>query len=271
MDLLFELDAGVATLVLNRPAASNALSPSMREALTEAVVRIEADRSIRAVVLTGAGGSFSAGGDVKELARPESAEPEARLVRMRAYHRLIQSLAQLDRPVIAAVNGAAYGAGFGLALLADFIVASERARFCMAFQRVGLVPDFGATYTLPRAVGLPRARELFYTAREIDASEAQRLGLVLEVVAASRLAERSLELAQALARASQAGLSMTKRALGASLTSDLATMLEMESTAQAVAVSTASAREALTAVAARQAPPFSWPAAPAREPQEPSS
>lgn len=259
MSLRFELDEGVATLVLDRPQARNALDEGMRDALAAAVTRIEGDRGIRAVLLTGAGGHFCAGGDVKQLASGNLARPEDRLARMRSYHALIRGLATLDRPVIAAVDGVAYGAGFGLALLADLVVASDRARFCLAFQRVGLVPDFGATYTLPRAVGTLHARELIYTAREFGAVEAQSLGLVLEIVRPEALAARSVQLAHAMAGASQVGFGMSKRALGASLQSDLSTVLEMESTAQAIAATSDEALVALRAVAEGRQPPFRWP------------
>jgi 2-(1,2-epoxy-1,2-dihydrophenyl)acetyl-CoA isomerase len=257
--LRFELEQGIATLVLDRPQSHNALNEAMRDALAAAVTRIEADRSIRAVVLTGAGEHFCAGGDVKQLASAVPASPEERLARMRSLHALIRGLAALDRPVVAAVDGVAYGAGLGLALLADLVVASSRARLCMAFQRVGLVPDFGASYTLPRAVGLQRARELVYTARELDAAQALALGLVLEVVEPGRLHARALELATALAQASQVGFGLSKRLLAASLQSDLSTMLEMESTAQSVAATSTEAAIALSAVAQRKPPPFSWP------------
>lgn len=259
MSLRFELDEGIATLVLDRPQARNALDEGTRDALAAAVTHIEGDRGIRAVLLTGAGGHFCAGGDVKQLASGSVARPEDRLARMRSYHALIRGLAALDRPVIAAVDGVAFGAGLGLALLADLVIASDRARFCLAFQRVGLVPDFGVTYTLPRAVGMQRARELIYSAREFGALEARALGLVLEVVSPTALAARARQLARALAGASQVGFGMSKRALGASLQSDLSTMLEMESTAQAVAAISGDALDALRAVAERRQPPFHWP------------
>jgi 2-(1,2-epoxy-1,2-dihydrophenyl)acetyl-CoA isomerase len=259
VSLRFELDEGIASLVLDRPQARNALDEGMRDALAAAVTRIEGDRSIRAVLLTGAGDHFCAGGDVKHLAGGGITRPEDRLARMRSYHSLIRSLAALDRPVIAAVDGVAYGAGFGLALLADLVIASDRARFCLAFHRVGLVPDFGATYTLPRAVGMQRARELIYTAREFGAVEAKALGLVLEVISPKALAARGRQVARAMASASQVGFGMSKRALGASLQSDLSTVLEMESTAQAIAATSDDARDALQAVAERRQPPFQWP------------
>lgn len=260
-DLRVEVDRGVVTLTLDRPQARNALSPAMRDALGEAVARIEADPALKVVVLRGAGGHFCAGGDVRAMAAGDADTPLARLARMRAWHPTIQRLAQLDRPVIAAVQGVAFGAGFGLALLADIVLVDDTARLCMGFQRVGLVPDFGASYTLPRAVGLQRAREMFLSAREIGADEAVRLGLALEVVAPATLDARARELALALAQASPVANGLSKRLLQCSLNSSLSQMLEMESSAQAVAATSAYAREAFRAFAERRPAVFRWPPA----------
>lgn len=258
-ELLVEREGDVVMLTLNRPHVRNALSPGIRKGLAAAVRDIEGDAGIRAVLVRGAGEHFCSGGDVKEMAHGDAATPEARLRRMRSYHPLILGLAQLDRPVVAAVDGVAFGAGFGLALLADIVLVSTRARFCMAFQRVGLVPDFGATYSLPRAVGVQRAKEMLLSAREIGAEEAVRLGLALEVVPPERLHARAKQLAQALAGASMVATGLTKRALQASLGAGLPEMLEMESTAQAVAATSTYATEAFQAFADRQPPKFRWP------------
>jgi 2-(1,2-epoxy-1,2-dihydrophenyl)acetyl-CoA isomerase len=258
-ELLVEREGACISLTLNRPHVRNALSLGIRTGLAAAVREIEASPGIRAVLLRGAGEHFCSGGDVKEMAAGDSASPEARLARMRSYHPLIIGLAQLDRPVVAAVDGVAFGAGFGLALLADIVLVSSRARFCMAFQRVGLVPDFGATYSLPRAVGVQRAKEIMLSAREISADEAVRLGLALEVVEPEQLHARARQVAQALALASTVATGLTKRALHASLSAGLPQMLEMESTAQAVAATSAYATEAFQAFAAKRPPAFRWP------------
>lgn len=258
-ELLVAREGDVVILTLNRPHVRNALSPGIRRGLAAAIRDIESDADIRGVLVRGAGEHFCSGGDVKEMAQGDAATPEARLRRMRSYHPLILGLAQLDRPVVAAVDGVAFGAGFGLALLADIVLVSSRARFCMAFQRVGLVPDFGATYSLPRAVGTQRAKEILLSAREIGADEAVRLGLALEVVPPERLHARALQLARALASASMVATGLTKRALQASLGAGLPEMLEMESTAQAVAASSTYATEAFQTFAARQPPKFQWP------------
>ncbi len=139
-------DAGVATIVLNRPEARNALSLTMTDELDSVLFDIGRDAAIRAVILTGAGGAFCAGGDVQRMNSAAQETADERRARLRRAHRTVKALHALDRPVIAAVDGAAFGAGFGIALLCDIVLASSRARFCMAFARVGLVPDYGSIY-----------------------------------------------------------------------------------------------------------------------------
>ena len=157
-DLELRIHDGVATLTLNRPEARNAISTAMKDELSTVVPQIAADPGVRAVVLTGAGGVFSAGGDLRGMDEVRaSMTVEGWRDRMRSVHPLIRTLLEMDKPLIAAVDGAAFGAGFSLALLADFVLASPRARFCLSFMRVGLVPDFAAMYTLPRVVGVQRA------------------------------------------------------------------------------------------------------------------
>lgn len=256
--LLFDIDEGVATLTLNRPESKNAMNMPMRAALRDAVYTIRQDRSVRAVILRGAGTAFCSGGDVRGMAVGSAEEGRNRIDDL---HGWIAQLADLDRPVIAAVDGVAYGAGFSLALVADFVIASSRARFCMPFMKVGLVPDCAAFYTLPRVVGLARAKELVFTAREIGADEARGMGVVLEVVEPEALHARAVSIARALADASPVAFGLSKRALNLSLNSDLRTMLELEATTQAVAFTTEFHREAVQRFRDKAAPLFTWPAA----------
>jgi 2-(1,2-epoxy-1,2-dihydrophenyl)acetyl-CoA isomerase len=176
----FEVHEQVATLTLDDPATRNALGPPMREEIAEVVRNIKRDRSIRALVLTGAGGHFCSGGDLRNIAKV-GLDNQGWRERLGDLHGWLQDLITLDRPVIAAVDGAAFGAGFGLVLAADFVIATTRARFCVSFLRVGLVPDFGTFYTLPRIVGPQRAKELMLSARELSAEEALRLGIAMEL------------------------------------------------------------------------------------------
>lgn len=262
-DLEFSVADHVATLTLNRPAAKNALSAEMADGLEAALAAIEADREVRAVIITGAGGAFCAGGDVRAMnAGAAQNTPEVRRAGMQRHHRNVRKLAALDRPVIAAVDGPAFGAGFSMALLADMIIATPRARFCMAFARVGLIPDFGALYTLPRIVGMARAKELMFSAREVGAAEARELGIVMELAAPEALLDRARAVAGAFANASPLALSLTKNALASSLNSDLATMLDIEAAGQGIAGASDYAKESFRRFAAREPARFAWPAAP---------
>jgi len=250
------LDDGVATVTLARPESRNAINSAMREELGALVRYILNEQSIRAVVLTGAGGTFCAGGDLLGMEGVNSSIMRQRLM---AAHTYLTELMNLDRPVIAAVDGAAYGAGFSLAMAADMVVASNRARFCMAFMRVGLLPDYGAMYTLPRVVGLQRAKEMIYSAREIPAEEALRLGIVLELHEPQDVLPRALAMAHAMKHMSPTAFGFTKHSLNQSYESSLSTMLGLEAAAQSMAVATPECTEAIARFAAKQAPAYTWP------------
>lgn len=259
--LLMDVDAGVATLTLNRPAQKNALNMDMKRAFGEAITTIRNDRTIRAVVLRGAGKEFCSGGDLREM-NVESAE--AGRNRIDDLHGWVSMLIDLDRPVIAAVDGVVYGAGFSLALAADFVIATPRARFCMPFMKVGLVPDCGAFYTLPRVVGLARAKDLVFTARELTAEQAREMGAVFEIAPVETVQERAAQIARSLANASPVAFGFAKRALNQSLSADLRTMLELEAAAQGVAFSTTFNREAVQRFKDKATPLFQWPNAEAQ-------
>lgn len=252
---------GVATLTLNRPARRNAMDVPMREAFAHAVQTALEDDAVRAIVLTGSGGHFCAGGDISAMTPEHVADAPAGRRRMRRAQAAVERLARSDKPIIAAVDGVAYGGGFGLALLADIILATPDARFCMSFLRVGLVPDCGALYTLPRLIGLQRAKALMLSARELDAATAHDWGLVLEIVPATGLAARAQALGAALARAPATAVALTKTGLDQSLSSTLPAMLEYEAAAQGVAFASAEHREAVRRFAAREPAHFVWPAA----------
>jgi 2-(1,2-epoxy-1,2-dihydrophenyl)acetyl-CoA isomerase len=253
----FEVREQVATLTLDQPATRNAVSAQMREEIADAVRTVKQDRSIRALVLGGAGGHFCSGGDLRNIAGA-GLDNQGWRERFHDLHQWLQDLLTLDRPVIAAVDGAAYGAGFGLALMADFVIATPRARFCLSFLRVGLVPDFGVFYTLPRVVGVQRAKELMLSAREVGAEEALRLGLVMELHAPEQLAARAQALAASFVQASPVAVSLIKRAVAAG--GDLATQLEHEANAQALALGTQVHRDAVQDFLAKRPPRFQWPA-----------
>ena len=262
-DLEISQQGSVLVLTLNRPEARNALSEAMVNDLESALRDVEAGREIRAVMLTGAGGAFCSGGDVRGMKeRMANTDPEVRRLRMRRQHRLVKLIHDLERPVIAAVDGVAFGAGFSLALLCDMVVASTRARFCMAFGRIGLIPDYGALYTLPRLVGMARAKELLFSAREVDAQEAQSLGLVLEVVPPEQLMSRAMALAQGVSSASPAAVGMTKNALNRSLGMELHAVLDLEAQGQAMASLTDYHTNAIERMTAKEPLAFQWPKSP---------
>jgi len=253
-------EGGVAVVTLNRPKFKNAIDRATTDALTALLRTLRGDETVRSVVLTGAGGDFCSGGDVREMGQSGARTPEQQRVDMTRYGDLVQTLASLDKPVIAAVDGVAFGAGLSLVLLSDIVLVSERVRMALVFHRIGLVPDVGAWYTLPRIVGLQRAKELIYSAREFGADEAVRMNIALEVVPSQRLLPRALQMAHSFESASATALSLSKQALQASLQSDLASMLEREAAAQAIAASSEYARESVRRFAAREPAQFRWPA-----------
>jgi len=253
----YEVREQVATLTLDQPATRNALSPQMREEVAGVVRSIKEDRSVRALVITGAGGHFCSGGDLRNIASVEL-DNQGWRERLHNLHHWLQDLIALDRPVIAAVDGAAFGAGFGLALAADFVIATPRARFCVSFLRVGLVPDCGVFYTLPRSVGPQRAKELMLSAREVGADEALRLSIAMELHAPEQLQARAQSLAASFVQASPMAVSLIKRTVAAG--GDLATQLELEANAQALAMGTQAHRDAVQDFLAKRPARFAWPA-----------
>ncbi|HSW04187.1 enoyl-CoA hydratase/isomerase family protein [Aquabacterium sp.] len=257
MSVRFELQGSTALVTLDSPASRNAFTPELRDGLAQAIERVRAEREIRALILTGAGGHFCAGGDLRGIAAARLDGAGWR-ERMHGTQRWISELLTLDRPVIAAVDGAAYGAGFSLALAADFVLATPRARFCLSFMRLGLVPDCGVFYTLPRVVGAQRAKELMLSAREVGAPEAKDIGIVMELHAPERLLPRALALAASFADASPLATSLVKRTM--SDPGALAALLDAEANAQALAFGSPEHQEAVRRFLDKQPLGFQWPA-----------
>jgi len=257
--LLLATNAGVATLTLNRPGSLNALSPTMADELWAALTWVRSSSSIRVLVLQGAGDAFCAGGDVRTMHAAGVRTTEETRASMERYRRLVLTLWNLDQPVIAAADGVAYGAGFSLLLLCDIVLLSERARLCMAFQRIGLLPDCGALFTLPRVVGLQRAKELMLSGREIGAREAQAMGIALEVLPIAQLFPRAQAMAKALCDASPEAMPLVKRALNQSQQSDLETMLALEASGQGTALTSDYLMESALRFTAKQPRQFNWP------------
>lgn len=253
--VLFEVADGVATVTLNRPDAMNATNDQLYRELSGLIREIEADDAIGAVVLTGAGRAFCAGADVKSM------NPDMPLLARRKRHRwiladVLRPLVHLEKPVIAAVNGAAVGAGFNIALAADIIIASEAAVFSQIFTRLALVPDLGGLYLLTRVIGLNKAKELCFTAKKISGEEGLKLGFVNHVVPADKLMEEAVKLAREIAAGPATSLAMIKNLLNKSSTATLEQMLEYESYAQTVAYTTPEHKEGVAAFREKRAPNF---------------
>ncbi len=255
---------GVAWITLNRPEALNALAGDMRERLIAALDRVAADPGARALVITGAGRGFCAGGDIRAMAemRERSATFEELLPLMVAGRAIVTRLAALPMPVLAAVNGPAAGAGLNLALGCDIRWASERATFGATFVRIGLHPDWGGTYTLPRLVGPAHAMELCWTGDVIDAAEALRIGLVNRVIAHDAFEPEVRAFAARLAAAPRESVRLAKRSLRASLDRSLGECLDAEAEAQWRCWQSADVTEGLSAFVEKRAPAFGGAAAP---------
>ena len=254
-----EVHGNVVVVAHNRPERRNAMSPQSGDAVAEVIDHYLADENMRVIVLTGRGGHFCAGGDIHSMYDREGMSAETGRKRMRKSLHRAERLYSSDKPVIAAVEGCAFGGGFATVLLADLVVASETARFCMSFTRVGLVPDTCSLYTLPRIVGVQRAKELMLTGREIDARTALEYGIALEVVPEGTALERALVLAHALATTSAAATAMAKTGLNMSLSSDFRSMVEYECAAQGIAFSSDYHRDAVDRFMNKREPQFVWP------------
>jgi 2-(1,2-epoxy-1,2-dihydrophenyl)acetyl-CoA isomerase len=252
--LRVEVDGAVATLTLDRPEALNALTVPVKVALRQAFESLSADRAVRAVILTGAGRAFCAGQDLAEREQPDAAPLEAE-VRDR-YNPIIRAIRSMGQPVIAAVNGVAAGAGASLALACDLSICAEEARFVLAFGRIGLVPDSGATWFLPRIVGPAKAAELALVGDQVDATEALRLGLVSRVVPADRLLVEARALAERIAEGAPLAMALTKEALQRSATITLDEALEGEAKLQGIAGASRDHAEGLAAFREKRPPRF---------------
>lgn len=242
----FEVADGLATLTLNRPDALNALDLQLKDALAAALLEIPNRPEIRAVLLTGAGRAFSAGGDIVSM-DPEGGAEVTRRRMTRLTREVVMPLARLEIPTVAAVNGHAHGLGLGLAMACDMTLAAQGASLSMAFTAVGLGPDGAASYFLPRLVGLARARELMLTARRLTGAEAAEIGLMTRAVPDEELLDEARELAARLARGPTVALGTAKRLLSQSLELTLEDVAQLEAYGQALTMTTQDHREGIAA------------------------
>jgi len=255
-DIILDKAEGIATLTFNRPDKLNALSLATMEEVISALEEVAADDEVRVLILTGAGRAFSSGADLSADI-PKEMEQRLRLEPFSGFGRAAMLLRNLEKPTIAAVNGIAAGGGFSLAMGCDLRIASEAARFSCIFVRRALVPDTGATFYLPRLVGTARALEMMYTGEFVDAREAERIGLVNQVVPGEELMTATLELARRIAKMSPIILGLTKRAVMKAMdTNDLAIPLAYEAWAQSIAFQTEDFQEGVKAFFEKREPVF---------------
>lgn len=246
---------GVAVIRLNSPETMNALEETLFNELRQATRRAALDQSIGAVVLTGTGRAFCAGGDLKRFAQGFSSYEEARDY-MRSFAPWVKEFRAMPKPTIAAVNGYAVGAGFCIALHADMVIASGEAKFGMAFAGVGLIPDLGGLSALPEIVGINKAKELVFTGRNIDAEEAKALGIVNKVTSAEELADTAYKLAKNLADGPRAAHRAAKILINASRVLTLDELLEQEAELQAECIWTEDHKNAVDAFFKKEKPRF---------------
>lgn len=254
--LLFEIREHVAHITLNRPEAGNALNHQLARDLHHAALRCDGDADVRAVILTGAGNTFCVGGDLKSFAPQGDAVGRHLKEVIVHFHGAVTTFARMDVPVIAAINGVAAGGGLSLACATDLALAAESARFTMAYTRIGLSPDGGGSYALPRLVGLRRAMDLTLTNRQFTAAEALEWGMVSRVVPDAALAHEAAALATQLAAGSRGALAAAKRLLRASLETSLETQLAAESENIAACAQAPDGREGIAAFLEKRPPRF---------------
>lgn len=255
-DILFDVGQGVATITLNRPDVLNSFRRSMAAALIGALERVRDDDSLRAVVLTGAGRGFCAGQDLAEAMPKEGQMPDLGDIVRDSYNPVIKAIRSLEKPVICAVNGVAAGAGANLAFACDILFASSTATFIQSFSRIGVIPDSGGTFILPRIVGLHRAAVMTMLAEKITAEQAREWGLVYMVTEPDSLLETAVGTARHLATQPTRALGLTKRGFNRSLGVDIGEQLDYEEKLQREAGLTTDYGEGVRAFLEKRAPVF---------------
>jgi 2-(1,2-epoxy-1,2-dihydrophenyl)acetyl-CoA isomerase len=252
--ITLSIEHQVARITLNRPEKLNAFNREMAFALQAALDDCAQNDGIRAVLLTGAGKGFSAGQDLSEVVDPEG--PGMRNILREHYNPIVRKIRALPKPVLAAVNGVAAGAGANIALCADVVVASSAASFVQAFSKIGLIPDSGGTYFLPRLIGWQRASALAMLGDKIGAQEAERMGMIYQVIPEEEFGAKAWELALKLAQLPTAGLALTKQALSLSATQTLEAQLQTEDSLQQKAALSEDFKEGVQAFLEKRAPRF---------------
>ena len=254
--ILLDIAQGVATITLNRPDKLNSFTSEMHAELKQAMQTIQADRSVRAMMLTGAGRGFCAGQDLSERMMGDSATADVGNSLEKNYNPLLLQLRALPYPVVCAVNGVAAGAGCNLALACDIVLAGKSASFMQVFSRIGLIPDAGGTYTLPRLVGTARAMAAAMLAEKISAEQAAQWGMIWKCLDDTQLVGEAIALARKLAGQATVALGLTKRAIYASATNTFEQQLNLERDLQRVAAKSEDFREGVAAFKEKRAAAF---------------
>lgn len=252
--ILFELKDAVAVITLNRPEKFNSFNREMALKLQQVLEQCAADKNIRALYLTGKGKAFSAGQDLGELTGEDP--PGFEVILAEHYNPIIEKIRNIDKPVVCAVNGVAAGAGANIALCCDVVVAVRSASFIQAFSKIGLIPDSGGTFTLPRLIGFQKASALMMLGDKVSATEAERIGMIYQVFEEDNFVPASLHLAILLSQMPSKGLAYTKQALNASFTNSLQQQLKVEDELQYKAAHTYDYKEGVAAFIAKRAPVF---------------
>ena len=249
------IESGVATLTLNRPEVFNSFNGEMALLLQNQLDACEADPNIRAIVLTGEGKAFCAGQDLKEVTTPEL-HPGFKKILEEHYNPIIERIRAIKKPIIAAVNGVAAGAGANIALACDIVVASEKASFIQAFSKIGLVPDSAGSFFLPRLIGFQKASALMLLGDKVGATQAQELGMVYKVFTPETFQQQVFSLALDMAQMPTKALGLTKQLLNASFNNTLEQQLALESNLQIQAANSNDYKEGVTAFVEKRKPNF---------------
>ena len=251
--LNLEKEVGIATLTLNRPEQLNAITVPMSHSFSRALDEVDKDSDVKVLIITGAGRGFCAGLDISAFGLVEAMSAKELTDLMR---RLALPLYNLSKPAIAAINGSAVGAGLSIAMLCDTRIASEKARFSSAYINMGIIPDVGGTYSMPRIVGTAKAFELMVTGDTFDAAEAERIGIVSRVVPEDEVMEAARELAGRIAKGPSAAIELIKQALARSLHNNIEQQIEFECFADYICLRTEDHKEGVKAFFEKRPPEF---------------
>ncbi len=254
--ILLKKEAGVGVITLNRPKALNPINALAGREIIAALEDLKNDGAVRSVVLTGEGGAFSAGGDIKEIEKAPPQEALAFRDFMLVVKQVILEIRNRPKPVVTAVNGLAYGVGFSLALAGDIVLASEQATFCQVFVKVGLVPDGGSTFFLPRLIGFARTFPLVFLGEPISARQALEFGLISRVVPAEKLKEEAMSLAGKLAQGPTRAMGLAKELIYSGMERSLSDQLDEEASIQCLCRLTEDHQEGLRAFRGKRSPSF---------------